>query len=190
LDASFQVNNRLNLSLGYAYTDAVFKEYVGGPPPGALAADFAACGVPNGQTSSDQTRADAGNACADFSGKLVGKSPKNAVNASIYYEAPLGASNNSWFAELSAQYRSKRFTDESNLAFLPDYTNLEVVAGLKFERVTWTAFVQNLTDDDTIRVAQRNVDQGNPEGFAPGRGFTAYLPTPRVIGIRMNLKVN
>jgi iron complex outermembrane recepter protein len=190
LDSSFQVNDRLNLSLGYAYTDAGFKEYIGGPPPGSAAADFVACGVPNGQTSSDQTRADAGNACADFSGKDVAKSPKHAVNAAVYYEAPIGASDNNWFVELSAQYRSKRFTDESNLTTLPSYTNVEFVAGLKFEKVTWTAFVHNLTDDDTIRTAQRNVDPGNPEGFAPGRGFTAYLPTPRVIGLRMNLKVN
>ena len=190
VDTNFQVNDRLNLSVGYAYTDAVFKEYIGGPRPGSVAADFVACGVPNGQTSSDQTRADAGNACANFSGKDVAKSPKHSLNGAISYEAPLGASDNKWFVELSAQYRSKRFTDESNLAFMEAYTNVELLAGLEFERVTWTAFVHNLTDDDTIRVSQRSVDPGNPEGFAPGRGFTAYLPTPRVFGIRMNLKVN
>jgi iron complex outermembrane recepter protein len=190
LDSSFQINDRLNLSFGYDYTDSVFKEYVGGPRPGSVAADFVACGVPDGQTSSDQTRADAGNVCADFSGKDVAKSPKHAVNVAVYYEAPFGAADDSWFVELSSQYRSKRFTDESNLTYMPAYTNVELVAGLRFERVTWTAFVHNLTDDDTIRVSQRNVDQGNPEGFAPGRGFTAYLPTPRVIGLRMNLKVN
>ncbi|MEN9855904.1 MAG: hypothetical protein RLZZ157_1030, partial [Pseudomonadota bacterium] len=126
LDTNFIVNDRLELSLGYAYTDAVFKTYVGGPPPGATAADFVACGVPNGQTSSDQTRADAGNACADFSGKDVGKSPKHAINASAFYKAPLGNSDNNWFVELSGQYRSKRFTDESNLVYLPEYTNLEL----------------------------------------------------------------
>jgi outer membrane receptor protein involved in Fe transport len=187
LDTNFIVNDRLELSLGYAYTDAVFKTYVGGPPPGATAADFVACGVPNGQTSSDQTRADAGNACADFSGKDVGKSPKHAINASAYYKAPLGNSDNNWFVELSGQYRSRRFTDESNLVYLPEYTNLELIAGLEFERVTLTAYVHNLTDDDTIRVAQRNVDAGRPEGFVPGRAMTAYLPNPRVIGVRMNV---
>jgi iron complex outermembrane recepter protein len=189
-DANFQANDRLNLTLGYAYTDSSFKEYVGGPPPGSNAAAFTACGVPNGQTSSDQTRADAGNVCADFSGKDVAKSPKHSLNASAFYEAPFGQSGNKWFAELSAQYRSKRFTDESNLAFMPAYTNVELIAGLEFGRVTWTAFVRNLTDDDTIRVSQRNVDPGNPEGFAPGRGYTVYLPTPRVVGLRMSLKIN
>ena len=190
LDANFQLSRRINLSAGYAYTDAVFKNYVGGPRTGSVAADFAACGVPVGQTSSDQTRADAGNACADFSGKLVAKSPKHALNGAFLYEAPLGDSNNKWFVELSAQYRSKRFIDESNLAYMPAYTNVELIAGLEFERVKWTAFVHNLTDDDTVRVSQRNVDPGRPEGFAPGRAYTAYLPTPRVFGVRMNLKVN
>jgi iron complex outermembrane recepter protein len=190
LDGSFQINDRFDISFGYAYTDAVFKEYVGGPPPGSPAAAFAACGVPNGQTSSDQTRADAGNACADFSDKLVAKSPKHSLNAMVYYSAPLGTSDDSWFVELGAQYRSKRFIDESNLAFLPASTNVEFKAGLNFDRVSWIAYIQNLTDDDTIRIAQRNVDAGRPEGFAPGRAYTAYLPTPRVIGLRMNLKFN
>jgi iron complex outermembrane recepter protein len=190
LDSSFQVSRNLNLSIGYAYTDAVFKNYVGGPRPGSSAAEFLACGVPSGQTSSDQTRADAGNLCADFSGKRVAKSPQHALNGVVSYTAPLTFTEGSWFVELSAQYRSKRFIDESNLAYMPAYSNLELLAGLELDRVTWTAFVHNLTDDDTIRVSQRNIDAGRPEGFAPGRAYTAYLPTPRVFGIRMNLKVN
>jgi iron complex outermembrane recepter protein len=190
LDGDFQVNDRLSITMGYAYTDAVFKEYIGGPRPGSGIADFVACGVPNGQTSSDQTRADAGNACADFSGKRVAKSPKHSLNASALYSAPLGGSDNSWFVELSAQYRSERFIDESNLATMPAYTNVEFEAGLELGKVKWIAYVNNLTDDDTIRVSQRNVDAGRPEGFAPGRAYTAYLPTPRVVGIRMSLKVN
>jgi iron complex outermembrane recepter protein len=189
LDAAFQVTPNLKLNLGYAFTDASFKEYIGGPRPGSVAADFTACGVPNGQTSSDQTRADAGNVCADFSGKDVAKSPKHAFNLVALYRGQLGNSDNSWFVELSAQYRSKRFTDESNLAFMPAYTNVEVLAGLEFDRVTLSAYVHNLTDDDTIRMSQRNIDAGRPEGFAPGRAYTAYLPDPRVIGVRLNLRV-
>ena len=189
LDSRFQATPNLRFNVSYAYTDATFKEYVGGPRPGSPAADFAACGVPNGQTSSDQTRADAGNLCADFSGKDVAKSPKHSLNAVAYYEAQLGNSDNNWFVELSAQYRSKRFTDESNLAFTAAYTNVELLAGLEFNRVTLSAYVHNLTDDDTIRISQRNVDAGRPEGFAPGRAYTAYLPNPRVIGVRMALKV-
>ena len=76
-----------------------------------------------GQTSSAQTRAEAGNICADFSVNAVAKNPEHAFN--------------------------------------------------------------NATNDDTIRMAQRNVDPGNPEGFAPGRSVIAYLPEPRVAGLRV-----
>jgi iron complex outermembrane recepter protein len=186
LEADWQFKNGFTLGGSYAYTDAAFKEFIGGPPPGATAADFASCGVPFGQTSSDQTRADAGNICADFSGKDVAKSPKHAVNGMILYRGALGDSGNSWFVELEAQYRSKRFVDESNLTWMDAYTNIDFTAGIEFKSLTVTAYVKNLTDDDTIRMSQRNIDQGRPEGFAPGRAYTAYLPTPRVIGLRAN----
>jgi iron complex outermembrane recepter protein len=190
IDAEWQTTDRLMLGFSYAYTDAVFKEFIGGPPPGATAADFAACGVPFGQTSSDQTRADAGNICADFSGKDVAKSPKHAVNGMALYRAPLGQTGNFWFVELAAQYRSKRFVDESNLTWMDPYTNLDLTAGVEFRNVTVTGYIKNLTDDDTIRMSQRNIDQGRPEGFAPGRAYTAYLPAPRVYGLRANFRFN
>jgi iron complex outermembrane recepter protein len=190
LDADWQLNDALRLGFSYAYTDAVFKEFIGGPPPGATAADFTACKVPFGQTSSDQTRADAGNRCADFSGKDVAKSPKHALNGLALYRSELGSTGNFWFVELEAQYRSKRFVDESNLTWMDAYTNVDLTAGVELKNVTLTAYVENLTDDDTIRMSQRNIDQGRPEGFAPGRAYTAYLPTPRVIGIRFNFSMN
>jgi outer membrane receptor protein involved in Fe transport len=176
--------DQLELAFSYAYTDATFQNYVGGPPPGSPAAAFTACGVPQGQTSSDQFRTEAGNACADFSGRRVPKTPEHALNASAIWRQPIAGSQNSWFAEVAAQHRSERFTDESNLTTLPAYTNVDLRVGLELGPATLMAFVQNATDDDSIRVAQRNIDAGNPEGFAPGRAFTAYLPTPRVWGVR------
>lgn len=175
----------LDVQFGYAYTDAVFEEFVGGPSPSAGPGSFADCGVPEGQTSSPQLRTEAGNACADFSGNAVAKSPKHAVNLGALYRAPLGNSGNSWFVEFRGQYRSKRYVSEANLAWMPSYTNIDVQAGLEFERLAVIGFVTNATDDDTIRSAQRNVDPGRPEGFAPGRALIAYLPEPRVAGVRV-----
>ncbi|NKI34874.1 TonB-dependent receptor [Wenzhouxiangella sp. XN79A] len=176
----------LNLDLGYAYTDATFQDYVQGPAPNAVTGPetFAACGVPFGQTSSPQIRAEAGNACADFSGNAVAKSPKHAVNAGALYRGSLNDRGDTWFVELNAQYRSKRYVSEANRAWMPSYTNYDLQAGLEFDRFSVVGFVSNLTDDDTIRTAQRNVDPGRPEGFAPGRAIIAYLPEPRVAGVR------
>jgi outer membrane receptor protein involved in Fe transport len=175
----------LDLQLGYAYTDATFEEYVQGPSPSAGPGSFAECGVPEGQTSSPQLRTEAGNACADFSGNAVAKSPKHSLNIGALYRAPLGDSGHSWFVEFRGQYRSKRYVDEANLSWMPSYTNIDLQAGLEFEHFDVIGFVTNATDDDTIRSAQRNVDPGRPEGFAPGRAIIAYLPEPRVAGLRV-----
>lgn len=184
ITAAWLLMERLNLSLGYAYTDASFQNYVQGPAPTTDPAAFAACGVREGQTSSPQIRAEAGNACADYSGNEVPKNARHALNFGSIYRAPLGNTGNNWFLELNGQYRSKRYLDEANLAWMPSYTNLNLQLGIEFPRFTVVGFITNLTDDDTIRSAQRNIDQGRPEGFAPGRAVIAYLPDPRMAGVR------
>jgi len=183
LDADWLFSSGLQLTLGYAYTEAEFQTYVQGPPPGSTAADFAACGVPDGQTSSPQFRAEAGNICADFSGNAVPKSPEHALNFNVFYSRDFGA-DNSWFVEAAARYQSKRFVDEANLSWMPEHTLIDLTAGVELGDWALTAFVRNVTDDDTIRSAQRQVDPGNPEGFAPGRAIVAYLPEPRTFGVR------
>ena len=182
--ADWRPTERLNFNLAYAYTNATFEEFVQGPSPSADEAAFAACGVPQGQSSSSQFRADAGNACADFSGNRVPKNPEHALNLSALYRAPFGDQGHTWFVEVLGQYRSRRFVSEANRAWMPSYTNYDLQAGLEFDNFSIIGFVTNLTDDDTIRSAQRNVDLGRPEGFAPGRGLLAYLPEPRTAGVR------
>lgn len=184
LAANWRPSDRLRLNMAYAYTDATFEDYVQGPAPGLGPDSFAVCGVPDGQTSSPQIRAEAGNACASFSGNRVPKNPKHALNLGALYRAPLGDSGNTWFVEIMSQYRSKRYLSEANLAWMPSYTNYDLQVGLEFDRLSVIGFVKNLTNDDTIRSAQRNVDLGRPEGFAPGRAVIAYLPDPRVAGVR------
>jgi outer membrane receptor protein involved in Fe transport len=184
LDADWWMENGLRLTLGYAYTKAEFDSYVQGPPPGATDAEFIACGVPIGQTSSPQFRTEAGNICADFSGNSVAKSPDHALNLTAFYSQEFGPRGDSWFVEAASRYRSKRFVDEANLSWTPAYTIVDLTAGVEFDRFTLTAFVRNLTDDDTIQSAQRQVNPGNPEGFAPGRAIVAYLPEPRTLGVR------
>lgn len=183
LDGYWQLDSGFVFTLGYAYTDAEFKSYIQGPPPGASAAESAACGVPVGQSSSTQLRTESGNICGDFSGNQVAKSPDHALNLNALYSRDFGAGN-MWFVEAALRYQSKRFVDESNLSWMPEHTLIDVNAGVELGDLTLTAFVRNLTDDDTIQSAQRNVNPGNPEGFAPGRAIVAYLPEPRTFGVR------
>ena len=182
-DLDWRVNSNIRLDLTYAYTHAQFKSYVQGPPPGAAGAG-ANCGTPAGQTSSDQNRAEAGNICADFSGQAVGRSPKHALNVAAEYRQPFGSARDSWFVTANAMYRSDRFTDESNLAIIPHYWRVGLRAGIDLGGLSVTAYVDNLFDNRTIESAQRNINFGLPEGFAPGRSILAYLPNPRTFGLR------
>ncbi len=181
-EIDWRATQHLRLMASYAYTDAKFKSYIQGPPPGSAQAAFDACGVPSGQTSSDQNRAEAGNICADFSGRQVGRSPKHSLNMMAEVRYPVGKA--SVFFEANALYRSKRFTDESNLAFMPEYWRAGLRAGVDIGSLQVTGYIDNLFDNRRIETAQRNVDFGRPEGFAPGRGFNVTLPRPRSFGMR------
>jgi outer membrane receptor protein involved in Fe transport len=71
---------------------------------------------------------------------------------------------------------------------MPAHALVDLRAGLTGERWAVTAFVNNVFDDDKIKNAARFVDVGRTEGFgAPGRAVLAYLPSPRVVGVRLEL---
>lgn len=182
-DIAWRVADPLTLTLGYAYTDAKYANYVQGPVQGSAASVFAGCGVAATQSGSATNVAESQNICADFSGRVVGKSPKHSLNLGALYSQKMG--DGRVFAEVTGQYRSSRFTDESNLATLPAYFITNLRAGGEIAGVTITMYVDNLFDDRKIRSSQRNIDFGTPEGFAPGRGFIAYLPQPRTFGLRV-----
>jgi len=184
-DLEWRVNDNIRLDATYAYTNATLNSFVQGPPPGSPAASSQACGTPLGQTSSDQNRAEAGNICGDFSGNFVGRTPKHAVNLGAEYRGQIGSGRgDGWFVGANALFRSERFVDESNLATLPAYWRVGLRAGLDLKGFSFTAYVDNLFDNRNIESAQRNIDFGRPEGFAPGRSILAYLPNPRTFGLR------
>lgn len=186
----------VSLGVSYAYTDATFTDFVMGPAappegtsPEAFRAVFEACGVPLGQTSSPIFRVEAGNECADFSGNVVGRSPRHAINTTAEYRRALTPGGLHGFGQVSSVYRSRRFTDESNLVWLPAYSLTDVQVGLQTSHWTLALFVNNVFDNDRVQTAQRNVDLGRPDGFAPGRGFNAYLPDPRRFGVRLEAMI-
>ena len=169
-EAVWRATQEITLSGSYAWTDANYEEFVIGTGASAL------------------QRAESGNATGDFSGSTVQKTPKNALNASVEYRDQL-AGGTQWFTELNASYRSERFLDEANLSTLPSYSLVDLRAGLAGGNWSITAYVTNLFDDDKIKSAQRFVDVGRTEGGgAPGRAYLAYLPMPRVFGLRTELK--
>ncbi|MFN4114239.1 MAG: TonB-dependent receptor [Sphingomonadaceae bacterium] len=188
IDADAKVADWLRVGVSYAYIKSTFDSFVQGPPPGSADALFAQCGVPAGQSSSDQFRAEAGNICGDFSGNAVGRSPRHALNLSAEVRQPFGTGKGGWFANLDGLYRSARFVDEANLSRLPGYWRVGARAGIEWGQFTVMAYVDNLFDSRTIETAQRTVDPGRTEGFAPSRGILAYLPNPRTFGMRLGMQ--
>jgi outer membrane receptor protein involved in Fe transport len=166
-DATWLVSNNLQLSLAYAYTDAVFERYV--------------------QTEAGSTalnKAEAGNIDADFSGNQVGKNPRHALSAAVDYYGEL-AGGYEWFAGATGLYRSRRYLDESNLNYLPEFYRVNLRLGIESGRYQLMAYVDNALDGDEVTNGQRVVDLGNPDGFAPGRAYFLHLPQPRVYGLRL-----
>lgn len=170
-DSIWQVNSNLRITAAYAYTDAVFESFVQGE---------------EGSTSLNKT--EAGNIEADFSGNNVGKNPKHAFNADIDYMGQIGSSNYEWFTGLTGLYRSKRYMDESNLNYLPSFYRFNLRAGIQSPSYEVIAYVDNLLDGDEITNGQRVVDLGNPDGFAPGRGYFLHMPLPRSYGVRFTAR--
>lgn len=188
IDATAKISDWLSLNASYAYIDSVFESFVQGPPDGSPEALFAECGVPSGQSSSTQFRTESGNICGDFSGNDVGRSPRHTLFLSAEARQSLADGETSVFANVDGLYRSARFVDEANLSQLPAYWRVGAQAGIEWENISLMAYVDNLFDDRTIETAQRTVDPGRTEGFAPSRGILAYLPDPRTFGIRLGVR--
>lgn len=98
----------------------------------------------------------------------------------------IGNNNYEVFAGATGLYRSKRYMDESNLNYLPEFTRVNLRFGIENPRYRLMAYVDNLFDDDEITNGQRVVDLGDPDGFAPGRGYLLHMPLPRVYGLRLS----
>ncbi|MFK7828262.1 MAG: TonB-dependent receptor [Congregibacter sp.] len=171
LDSIWQVSSNLRVTAAYAFTDATFESFVQGE---------------DGATALNKT--EAGNIEADFSGNYVGKNPRHSLNADIDYVDQLGTSDFEWFAGLTGLYRSKRYMDESNLNYLPSFYRLNLRVGIQNPRYDVLAYVDNLLDGDEITNGQRVVDLGNPDGFAPGRGYLLHMPLPRSYGVRFTAR--
>jgi outer membrane receptor protein involved in Fe transport len=89
---------------------------------------------------------------------------------------------------MSANWRSKRYIDESNLSWMPSVGLLDLRAGVQGGNWDATLYVENVLDEDQIQSAIRFIDLGTTESFAPQRDYLAVLPKPRTAGLRIALK--
>ena len=182
LDVIWAPIEYLQLGLGYAYTDAEWDDF-----------DYSAIRE-NGPT--DKDRAICGNVRGDCSGADISGIPKNAVTVLGSWQQPLADYGMDWFLNANAQYQSKRsLADQINTAYVDAYWTADAQLGLQTETWSVMLFATNIFDDDTVQWGQFYNDfkdgmYGGQFGGEPrDESIMAFLPEPRIVGIRGTWKM-
>lgn len=135
----------------------------------------------------------------DRSGNKVEDTPEFAFVGNATYRRPIGSGNLHWSVGVDAIFQDKRFLEDDNVVVLDSYWLGNLRLGLEGERWSAVAYVNNVTDDQTVRSAGGGpglTDATWRLGIAGAAGViaapripTAYfanLPDPRVYGLRLN----
>lgn len=183
VDLTWRPTEPVTLGLAYAYTDADWKEF------NYTDIRNEAAGMPVGPTGKD--RAICGNAAGDCSGGNVAGIPEHALTLVANYTAPLNEEWE-WFANVIGAYQDKRAVyDRVNTAFIDSHWNWDAQLGVQNDMWTVQVYVNNLLDDDTPRWGQGYQDfrdgmYGGQGGEPRDESVFAFLPPPRLIGLRVN----
>jgi iron complex outermembrane recepter protein len=177
LDVLWAPIDYLQLGIGYAYTDAEWD-------------DFNYSDIrENGPTDKDQ--AICGNVQGDCSGADISGIPENAFTVLGSWQQPLADYGMDWFLNANAQYQSKRsLADQVNTPYVDAFWTADAQLGLQTETWSVMLFATNIFDDDTVQWGQYYQDfkdgmYGGQFGGEPrDESVMAFLPNPRIVGIR------
>ncbi|QBY04522.1 TonB-dependent receptor [Thalassotalea sp. HSM 43] len=177
LESTWIINDNWTWSLGYLYSDAKYDDF-------NVAEVIAASDT--GARLSTVDMALAGNIEGDYSDNRLPLSAEHSATTSIKYNTEIGELN--LFGEVFGQYRSKRYVDAGNHAYLPEYDEWDVNIGLEGDNWSVIAYVENVFDDDKIKSALRNVNYGFfPDGQSVPSMISFNLPQPRTAGVRASI---
>ncbi len=112
----------------------------------------------------------------EFSGTLVSQ-----------YTADFRDSNLSWFARGEGIYIGSRYADTLNLSETGSSFDVNLRFGVQNERVTLTAFVENLFDDDTFESLRSNADCATSTACALS-AYEVVLPRKRSYGVTLQMR--
>lgn len=137
----------------------------------------------------------------NWNGHSFERAPEHSFVGGITYSRPLSDALEA-FGGLDAQWKDEQFVEFENETTLDSYWNFDLRAGVRSERWEVLGYVTNLFDDDTIRSASSQPGLsccfvlGVTTDLRPnGNGSVgstaevpspkaAFLPPPRVIGVR------
>ncbi len=118
----------------------------------------------------------------DASGKEMPRSPNHAATLGLLLRFEM---TDSWdfFARGDAVYSGSAYAWAMNLAETGTSLRANFRTGVESDRWTFSAWVENLTDDDTVLSARRFTDFSNLQ-----TGFWGGLPRPREFGVTVRYK--
>jgi iron complex outermembrane receptor protein len=182
LELIWRATEDLTLGAGYAYTDAEWTDFnyseIRADSGGVNEKDMAICG----------------NAQGDCSGADIAGIPENALILQANYTRQL-AGDLSWYLNAAGQYQDERaIYDRVHTAYVDSFWNVDAQLGIQTDQWLVEIYATNLFDDDTVRWAQGYQDfrdgmYGGGFGGEPrDETVFAWLPPPRVIGLRASYK--
>ncbi|MFV8784232.1 TonB-dependent receptor [Microbulbifer sp. SA54] len=122
----------------------------------------------------------------DYSGTQFVNSAKHASLLSARFDGEF-ANGTGYFTELIGNYESERYLDRGNNAWLPEYWLVDFQGGLSFDSLDVVFYVDNLLDDDKVKVGLNNVDYGHlPAASFTPQGVELLMPEPRTTGLRLS----
>ncbi len=185
LELLWSVTENMTLGLGYAYTDAEWTEFnytdirASSPTPGPTDKDQAICG----------------NIAGDCSGAPISGIPEHALTLVFNYTGPIGSGGVEWFLNANAQFEDERaVADQINTAYIDSRWRADGQLGLQTDVWSVMVFATNLFDDDTVIWGQFYNDfkdgmYGGSFGGEPrDETVMAFLPDPRIIGVRASYR--
>ena len=123
LETSLRVTDRLTLTANYGYTDSRYTEGTD-----SVLVELTGDG--------------------DYHDKKVPNVPEHTLILGGFVTAPVSRDAEA-FLNVDYAYSTKRYTQANNFSWLGDDLTLNLRAGVQTESWTFTAYVRNLTDDDT-----------------------------------------
>ena len=184
LDVLWQPIDELTLGMGYAYVDAEWTDF-----------NYTEIRNAAGKSLTAKDQAICGNIVGDCSGADIIGIPENAWTLMANYTAPMANSNMEWFVNTSAQWNDERaVTDRINGPYIGSSWNVDIQAGLQSDTWSVMLYADNVLDDDSVDWGQGYQDfkdgmWGGTFGGEPrDESVMAFLPNPRVVGVRANIK--
>jgi iron complex outermembrane recepter protein len=163
----------LTATIGYTYLDARYTDY---DLPSTSPITIALAG---GCTI--KTVGTLKGCFVNLNGRRLEASARHSMVGSLSYRHPI-ADNLKLLVDADAQYRSRRYQDNTNSYWYKPYANVDMRVGVENQSYSLILYVTNLFDARTIQSAQSSGDtQALPAG---GLSVSSHAPDKRQFGLR------